>query len=112
MPPSGTPEGPRFRRRDDYAVELFREIQEHLRDLPRVDRGLLELGRFYNPVTNDAIVDLATRRRVLELLDAHRDDEARRILDQRLALYARTDGGEPAGEGAGTPEESDGGRHP
>ena len=57
--------GLKFRRRDDYAVELFREALANLGDLRRVDRILLELGRFYNPYINAPIVDLATRRRVL-----------------------------------------------
>lgn len=82
-------QGLRFRRRDDYAVELFRDAQAHLSDIPRVDRALLELSRFYNPLLNGPIVDLATRRRVIELLEAARQDEARQVLDERLALYAR-----------------------
>ncbi len=83
--------GLRFRKREDYAVELFREAQAHLDDVARVDRILLQLGRFYNPFANEAIVDPGTRRSILELLHASRAEEARRILDQRLALYARFD---------------------
>ncbi len=108
MPAPGTDPGLRFRRRDDYAVELFREIQRDLGDLPRVNRALLELGRFYNPMVNGPIVDLPTRRRILELLEATREDEARQILDQRLALYARLDDGGP-GVREERPSESDGG---
>ncbi len=63
-------------------------------------------------MTNGAIVDLATRRRILELLEADRDDEARLLLDERLALYARMDEAEPAGGSAGVPGEVDGGTHP
>ncbi len=73
-----------------------------------MNRALLELGRFYNPVVNEPIVDLPTRRRILELLEAAREDEARQILDQRLALYAPPDD-EAAARGGGTPRESDGG---
>jgi hypothetical protein len=83
--------GLRFRKREDYAVELFREAQANLDDIARVDRILLELGRFYNPFVNEAIVDLATRRRIVELLRASRRAEARRLLDERLSLYARVD---------------------
>jgi len=108
MPAPGTDPGLRFRRRDDYAVELFREIQRDLGDLPRVNRALLELGRFYNPMVNGPIVDLPTRRRILELLEAAREDEARQILDQRLALYARLDDG-GSGVREERPSESDGG---
>jgi len=81
--------GLRFRKRDDYAVELFKEAQTHLDDVDRVDRILLELGKFYNPLVHGPIVDLATRRRIVELLKTGEIDEARRLLDERLARYAR-----------------------
>jgi len=84
--------GLKFRRRDDYAVELFREALTNLEDLRRVDRILLELGRFYNPYINAPIVDLATRRRVLELLERSQVDDARQILDERLTLYSQAPG--------------------
>jgi ABC-type microcin C transport system duplicated ATPase subunit YejF len=86
--------GLKFRRRDDYAVELFREAMANLEDLRRIDRILLELGRFYNPYINAPIVDLATRRRVIELLERSQLDEARQILDERLALYSQAPGTE------------------
>ena len=76
--------GLRFRKRDDYAVELFKEAQANLQDVARVDRILLELGRFYNPLLDGPIVDLATRRRIVELLQSSRAEEARRLLDERL----------------------------
>lgn len=81
--------GLKFRKRDDYAVELFREAQAQLADIARVDRILLELGRFYNPFVDGPIVDLGTRRRIIELLEGGQPEEARRLLDERLALYAR-----------------------
>jgi hypothetical protein len=84
--------GLKFRKREDYAVELFREAEAHLSDIARVDRILLELGRFYNPLLDAPIVDLGTRRRIIELLKARQPDEARRLLDERLALYARIGG--------------------
>jgi hypothetical protein len=84
--------GLKFRKREDYAVELFREAEAHLSDIARVDRILLELGRFYNPLLDAPIVDLGTRRRIIELLEARQPDEARRLLDERLALYARIGG--------------------
>jgi len=85
--------GLRFRKRDDYAVELFKEAQANLQDVARVDRILLELGRFYNPLLDGPIVDLATRRRIVELLQSSRAEEARRLLDERLASYARAEEG-------------------
>jgi hypothetical protein len=89
--------GLRFRKRDDYAVELFKEAHAHLEDVARVDRILLELGKFYNPLVHGPIVDLATRRRIVELLHASQTDEARRLLDERLALYARMEGSDREG---------------
>ena len=80
--------GLKFRKREDHAIELFREARAHLSDIARVDRILLELGRYYNPLANGPIVDLATRRRIVELLEASQPEEARRLLDGRLALYA------------------------
>ena len=87
--------GLKFRKRDDYAIELFREAQAHLDDIARVDRILLQLGRFYNPFVNEPIVDLATRQNIVRLLEASCGEEARRLLDERLSLYARSDDGEP-----------------
>ncbi|MBI2162090.1 MAG: hypothetical protein HYU25_17225 [Candidatus Rokubacteria bacterium] len=86
--------GLRFRKRDDHAIELFREAEAHLADIARVNRILLELGRYYNPAVDGPIVDLATRRRIVELLESRREEEARRLLDERLALYARIEGEE------------------
>lgn len=84
--------GLRFRKREDHAVELFREAAAHLEDVARVDRILLELGRFYNPVIDAPIVDLGTRRRIVEHLARGEAAEARRLLDERLALYVQVRG--------------------
>lgn len=93
--------GLRFRRRDDYAVNLFREARGHLGDVRRVDRILLELGRFYNPLTDNAIVDPPTRRRILDLIQAGEVEEAGRLLDERLFLYTTAMPAEAGGDGAG-----------
>jgi len=86
--------GLKFRQRDDYAVVLFREAKANLDDRQRVDRILLELGRFYNPYINAPIVDLATRRRIIELLESGQTAEAHQLLDERLILYSRAPGTE------------------
>jgi hypothetical protein len=75
------------RRRDDFALDLFRQAEASLLDIPAVARILLELGRCYNPLTNGPIVDVGTRRRILELVQAGREEEARELLDERLAAY-------------------------
>jgi hypothetical protein len=90
--------GLKFRRREDYAVELLREAQGTLSDIPRIDRILVELGRFYNPYRNGPIVDLATRRAVLEALGRGDEPTARALLEQCLVAYASSDPPEPATE--------------
>jgi hypothetical protein len=88
--------GLKFRKRDDHAVELFHEALGKLGDLPRVNRILLELGRFYNPYTNEPIVDLATRKRIVGLLEAADLRTAREVLTERLDRYASADPGADA----------------
>ena len=80
--------GLRSRRRDDHALDLFRRIEANLSDVTSVNRMLLELGRCYNPLTDGPIVSLATRREIVESLDAGRSDEARRLLHECLSRYA------------------------
>ncbi len=80
--------GLRSRRRDDHALDLFRRIETNLGDVGLVDRVLLELSRCYNPLTNGPIVDLATRRAIVESLRAGLTGEARQLLDQSLTDYA------------------------
>ncbi len=97
----GDRRGLRFRRRDDHAVNLFREAKAHLTDVPRVDRILLELGRFYDPLAGGAIVDMRTRVTIVEALRAGRTEDALRLLDERFALYTKFEGG---AEGKGGPD--------
>ena len=85
---AGSRPGARFRSRQDHAITLFREARARIDDIERVDRILLELGRFYNPLTDGPIVDLACRQRVLERLRAGQRAEALALLDERLARYA------------------------
>jgi hypothetical protein len=81
----------KLRKRDDEAIDLFREARANLGDIPRVKRILLELGRFYNPVSNGPTLDLPTRRRVVELLESGRAEEAGQLLDDCLRRYTRAD---------------------
>lgn len=74
-------------RHDDYALDLFGEAEANLADARRVGEILGRLGRFYNPLIDAPIVDLATRRQIVELLEACRPDEARALLRERLRLY-------------------------
>jgi hypothetical protein len=90
-------------RRDDYALDLFQEARARLADDPaRVDEVLRELARLYNPLTDGPIVDLASRARIMRLLQAGRAAEAEAVLDARYHLYAPIDDAErhgPTGPG-------------
>lgn len=88
----------KFRRRDDHAINLFREAKVRLTDIARVDRILLELGRFYDPLADGPIVDHATRIRIVEALRGGRTEEALGLLEERLALYTKFEAG-TEGEG-------------
>jgi hypothetical protein len=91
-------------RRDDYALDMFEEARAKLgSDLDRVDHLLRELSRLYNPLADGPIVDLATRGRIMALLQAGRVTEAGELLEARYRLYAPFDDAErhgPSGPGA------------
>jgi hypothetical protein len=75
-------------KRDDYALDLFREAAACLDDLPRVNGILRELGKVYNPIINAPIVDLPTRKQIMTLLGEGSRAEALLLLDERRRLYA------------------------
>jgi hypothetical protein len=78
-------------KRDDWAVDTFREVFAHLESDPaRVDRLLFDLGRYYNALTDAPIVDLATRRRVVECLARGAVDEARRPVSSAIGAASTT----------------------
>jgi hypothetical protein len=79
----------RSRRRDDLALDFFRQAETNLADAARVDRILFELGKCYNPVTDAPIVDLETRKRIVGFLRAGQAEDARRLLDEQLAAYSK-----------------------
>jgi hypothetical protein len=79
----------KLRKREDDEVKMMRDAIESLADVPRVKGILLELGRFYNPVTNAAVVSPETRRRVIALLEEGDPDGARTILEAQLVEYLK-----------------------
>jgi hypothetical protein len=81
----------KLRRRDDEAITLFREAVASVADPSRVKRILIELGRFYNPVTNRPVVELAARQRIVELLEAGSQEEGRQALKAELEAYTQPD---------------------
>jgi hypothetical protein len=93
----------KLRKRDDPAIDLFREALDHLEDAGRVKGIVIELGRLYDPVSNGAILSPATGRRVVEGLEAGRVEEARQLLEEALRTYTRrpTPDGPSVGENPG-----------
>jgi hypothetical protein len=81
-------------KRDDYALDLFREALAYLADTRRVNAILRELGKLYNPVANAPIVSLEARRRIVTLLEAGDTETARSTLDECCRLYAPVDSGD------------------
>jgi hypothetical protein len=75
-------------KREDYALDLFREAAACLDDPPRINHLLRELGKLYNPVLDAPIVDLPTRQQIVILLNQGAREEASRLLDERRRLYA------------------------
>lgn len=84
-------------KRDDYALDLFREASAYLDDPPRVNAVLRELGKLYNPVTDAPIVALAARRRIMDCLEAGDQGAARLVLDECCRLYAPVQNDEGTG---------------
>ena len=87
----------KLRKREDDEVRMMREALANLADLPRVKGILLELARFYNPVTNGPVVTPDIRRRVVTLLESGDPDSARAVLETQLAEYLKT--GDPPASG-------------
>jgi hypothetical protein len=75
-------------KREDYALDLFREAAAYLDDAARVNELLRELGKLYNPVLDAPIVDLPTRQQIVTLLTRGKRAEAASLLDERRRLYA------------------------
>jgi len=84
-------------KREDYALDLFREAAAYLDDPDRVNAVLRELGKLYNPVTNTPIVDLETRQQVVTLLREGARDLAVNMLDKQRRLYAPRERDDNAG---------------
>lgn len=93
--PTGSPGDRAYRRgfrdkgnkREDWAIDAFREVFASLHDPDRVDRLLFDLGRYYNALTDGPIVELPDRQRVAALLRAGEGEEARRLVEACLNRY-------------------------
>lgn len=74
-------------KREDWAVDVFREVLANLDDPARVDRLLFDLGRYYNPLTDAPIVDMATRQQIAGFLRAGEQEPARALVTACLDRY-------------------------
>jgi hypothetical protein len=74
-------------KRDDWAIDVFREVFASFDDPDRVDRLLFDLSRYYNALADGPIVDMATRQRVSGLLRAGDQAPARVLLEECLSRY-------------------------
>src|SRR5262245_34669057 len=80
-------------KRQDTGIELFRQALAAVDDPDRLKPILFELSRLYNPFIDAPLVDRPTYTQILGAVEAGHVDQARRLLDQRLALYAPGEGG-------------------
>ena len=87
----------KLRKREDDEVRMMRDALANLSDRATVGRLLLELSRFYNPVTNAPVVTPSFRQHVLTLLDRRDLDGARAALEAQLAEYLKMDDRRPDG---------------
>jgi len=71
-------------------MRLFAEARAQFPDPRAVNRTLLELSRFYDPVSGGVILEHATRRRIVELLEKGQTEEASRALEERFEEYSRS----------------------
>ena len=81
----------KLRKREDDEVRMMREALANIEDVPQVKRILLELSRFYNPVTDRAVVSLELRRAIVANLEAADFPAARAVLEGHLTDYLRID---------------------
>ncbi|KRT65575.1 MAG: hypothetical protein XU13_C0130G0003 [Candidatus Rokubacteria bacterium CSP1-6] len=74
----------------EIVMRLFAEARAQFPDPRAVNRTLLELSRFYDPVSGGVILEHATRRRIVELLEKGQTEEASRALEERFEEYSRS----------------------
>ena len=107
MGPSGEDSGGRRdrgfreRKREDHALELIRDLQGSLDDIPRVREILRELGRYYDPVLGGAIIPLEQQKAVVQALEGGRPEAARALIQARYDLYIKDRAHLGRGEEAG-----------
>ena len=71
----------------EIVKRLFAEARAQFPDPRAVNRTLLELSRFYDPVSGGVILEHAIRRRIVDLLAEGQTEEASRALGESFEQY-------------------------
>ena len=74
----------------EIVSRLFEQARAQFSDPQAVNRTLLELSRFYDPVSGGFILDHALRRRIVEFLVQGKTQEAGQVLKERFDEYRRS----------------------
>ncbi len=74
----------------EIVTKLFQQARAQFPDPQAVNRTLLELCRFYDPVSGGVILDHALRRRIVEFLQEGKTDKAGQALQERFEHYSKT----------------------
>ena len=74
----------------EIVMKLFEQARTQFPDPQAVNQTLLELSRFYDPISGGIILEHATRRRIVEFLQQGKTREAGEVLQQRFDDYRRT----------------------
>ena len=74
----------------EIVTRLFEQARARFPDPQAVNRTLLELSRFYDPVSWGFILDHALRRRIVEFLEQGKTDEAGQALQERFEQYSQS----------------------
>ncbi len=74
----------------EIVKRLFAEARAQFPDPRAVNRALIELSRFYDAVSGGVVMEHATRRRVVELLEKGQIEEAGQVLEERFEQYAQS----------------------
>ena len=106
----------RMKRDQVVVLKILDMVKEHLDDPLETNRLLRELGKFYDPVIGAAMVDGATRKRLVDLLERGERDEVAAAIDGYIEAYtaqlpetARPDqAGRPPGAAEGGPGKPEG----
>ena len=77
----------RMKRDQVVVLRILDMVKAHLDDPLEANRLLRELGKFYDPVTGAAMVDGATRKHLVGLLERGERDEVAAAIDRHIEDY-------------------------